>query len=57
MAVGATFGLLGGFLVGSVVDIAVLARKRVNAQQLTFSVLPIYKPTTGQTGVALRGTW
>ena len=57
MALGAAWGLLGGLLVGSVVDITALARKPVTARQLKLSVLPMYKPTTGQAGVALRGTW
>ena len=57
LAVGAILGFIGGLLVGSAVDNAVLALKPATSRQMTLLVLPIYKPTTGQTGLALRGIW
>jgi hypothetical protein len=57
MGGGAAVGFLVGIPVAMVVDNAVFARKWTTAKPLAVSVIPVYQPATGQTGLALRGTW
>lgn len=58
---GFVYGGLIGFAVGMVaapiIDSTFLAYRPIPNNQLAFSVTPTYEPTTGQTGLTMRGTW
>jgi len=53
----AALGVGAGLLAAPIVDSAVLARKPVTRSQMSLSVTPTYQPTTGETGLSVRGMW
>jgi hypothetical protein len=57
LVVGAAIGFGAGILAAPAIDHALLAYKPVKTRQLSLSVTPSYQPTTGQTGLTVKGTW
>jgi len=54
------FGAIGvgvGLVAAPIIDSRLLARKPVAPSQMSLSVTPTYQPTTGETGLSVRGMW
>lgn len=54
---GMALGFFGGMVVAAAIDDFVIARKPVTAARTSVAILPVYQPTTHQTGLMLRATW
>jgi hypothetical protein len=54
---GLVFGFLGGLVVAAAVDDFAIARKPVTVARASVAILPVYQPTTHQTGLMLRAIW
>lgn len=54
---GMALGLFGGMVVAAAIDDFVIARAPVTVAQTSVAILPVYRPTTHQTGLMLRAMW